>query len=264
MTPEELDLVNDDLLNALQNKDWNTTYYPLIKKGINDGTLDLATLKQWINLAKKSTTGEYTSGKYPINPNRPSWMDMRLQTDMKIDADIVPDDLRAMFNYLNANFFNGSIPSNIPVTYKKLQGDQVGLTTIDLITENDDTGQSLKDNQGRPVYKTDSNGQPIYKPDSAYINIDDVYNPAGWDQPEYKDWIKRKLILILLHEMTHAYFDTHGRPGEGHHKNFQAKCSDIAQKIGLTLSDLLGDAQPDMDESRSNSRIKQLAGLSQQ
>ena len=104
MTPEELDLVNDDLLNALQNKDWNTTYYPLIKKGINDGTLDLVTLKQWINLAKKSTTGEYTSGKYPINPNRPSWMDMRLQTDMKIDADIVPDDLRAMFNYLNGNF----------------------------------------------------------------------------------------------------------------------------------------------------------------
>jgi len=261
ITPEELDSVNDILLKALQNKEWNEKYYPLIISGIKDGTLDIATLKQWIALGTNAPTNT-ANPNIPASPPTPSPVNPNQnKSTMTLDISQVPDDIKEMFNYLNGKFFGGQLPSDIPVAYKNLPGNTVGLTTIDLITETDPNGQPSKDKQGRPIYKIDANGQPVYKPNSATIDIDQLYNPNGWYDPDQKADTKRQLIGILLHEMTHAYFDTHGRPGEGHHKNFQAKLSAIAQQIGLSLSDLIGDYQSDMNESFKVWRIKQLAGV---
>jgi SprT-like family len=219
ITQQELQSVNDDFVNALQNKDWNTTYYPLIMKGIKDGTLDLATLKQWIKLAKVSQPG--------------------------LDISTVPNDLKEMFHWLNGKYFAGDIPSFIPVNFERL-GYSDGLTESTLEVESDKNGQMLKDSEDRPIYKVDANGQPIAVISSIKIRISEKYKPNS--NVSYSNDMKNKVICILLHEMVHAYFFSHGKPAEGHHSNFKQKLRAISNQTGLPWDDLLGGYQPDMDE----------------
>jgi len=177
-----------------------------------------------------------------------------------IDVSKVPNSLQDMFAYLNAAFFNNAIPPDIPVKYDSLPQGVNGMTEVDLQVEKDKNGQMLKDSKGRPVYKVDANGQPIYVSDSAVIYITEKLNLENMDNVKrYKGDLKRIVISVLLHEMVHAYWDTHGKPGEGHHVFFKSKLSDIAVKTGIKYEELLGGWQSDMDESCRNSRIKQLA-----
>ena len=179
-----------------------------------------------------------------------------------LDISIVPNDLTQMFHWLNVKYFAGDIPSYIPVSFENLEDEVLGTTEVTLDTEHDKNGQMMTDSQGRPIYKVDANGQPIVVSGSIVMRITERYHANS--NASSDNYGKKQLICTLLHEMVHAYFYTHGKPGEGHHKNFQKKLRDISNITGLPWNYLLGGYQPDMDESRSNSRIKQLAGLSQQ
>jgi len=129
-------------------------------------------------------------------------------------------NLKALYSLLNSKYFNGALPEDLPVAFKKMK---------------------RRGGEAQAMSIRDTAGRKIYKQGTAKIFI-----AARFFEQD-------KLTAILLHEMIHVYLFINGDFVTSHGGEFERMRRDLSHKSGIeipvTEDDAHEDEFPDDDKS---------------